>query len=825
MNEAEFLEKYQMCRKEKVMYPNGGYSIFYAKDDISIIIDIDICKQDKKAFSYSLLTDKQNAYMKDYMHVYRFLGYDENRIDACMRGQMDCEENYLKINDRSNHAEASPLEMKFEDSFASVYGMSSLKYLNKEYAITTQQGNHFYLDYYISSENGNIAIEENGIHYHHPMIIREKKYIQQLDKQNACSTQNIKLYRFSSEDCLFENRIEDDIKTYIGDNTSSFKETGILAERKFKLYEHQEITLEEIHHQRKNGVKSFLVVLPTASGKSKIIEEDIQSYAKAFMDLKVLILVPTVRVKEDWENRVNASLKGMHVDVKTYASMIRHISQYDPHSYDYIVVDEAHHAVAPVLKRTIQFFDPSFLIGLTATDQRPDKKKLESIFGSYSTHLSLKEAMDKGIIAKANVYRLKTNLDLSKIRFNGKDYVNADLEKTISITSRNELIGQVLSEYFSDGQCKEYQGVIFCVNTRHASKMAEILNKQFGISAKSYTRESKHPEEIMQDFKNHKIRFLCACNMISEGWDYPELRIIVMARPTLSKVLYQQQIGRGLRKTDTKKNVFIIDVVDEYGAALKACNMHVLFDNPCYVPFGDISQTYNVGDVIEVDGIHEEIERIEQVDIHSFEEEYGSYLSKEQVAREYFVDTKTISSWIKKKTILPTKEFMFGSKSIPLFSKEDVEKYRTQLKIPMHTDETIKEDFFSFLKERDYSYSYKMVFLLSFIHHMNEIGDVNIDEVLDSYRSFYQDRIDHGLKVDRNGCPYTTDTLNDISYVKRSMLTNPFEKFERKRFMYYSKDLKMLSINHALFSKMNAEDWKVVENQMREDLNNYYQNI
>ena len=116
-------------------------------------------------------------------------------------------------------------------------------------------------------------------------------------------------------------------------------------------------------------------------------------------------------------------------------------------------------------------------------------------------------------------------------------------------------------------------------------------------------------------------------------------------------------------------------------------------------------------------------------------------------------------------------------------------------------------------------------FLLSFIHHMNEIGDVNIDEVLDSYRSFYQDRIDHGLKVDRNGCPYTTDTLNDISYVKRSMLTNPFEKFERKRFMYYSKDLKMLSINHALFSKMNAEDWKVVENQMREDLNNYYHNI
>lgn len=73
----------------------------------------------------------------------------------------------------------------------------------------------------------------------------------------------------------------------------------------------------------------------------------------------------------------------------------------------------------------------------------------------------------------------------------------------------------------------------------------------------------------MKVFKEKEIRFLCACNMISEGWDYPELGILVMARPTLSKVLYLQQIGRGLRKTDTKKNVIVIDVVDEYGAMIK----------------------------------------------------------------------------------------------------------------------------------------------------------------------------------------------------------------------------------------------------------------
>ena len=110
---------------------------------------------------------------------------------------------------------------------------------------------------------------------------------------------------------------------------------------------------------------------------------------------------------------------------------------------------EAHHAVSPVLKRVIQYFTPDFLIGLTATDQRPDKKKLETIFGNYKTGLSLVDAMKKKIVAEANVYRIETNLDLSHIRFNGKDYINADLEKSIRVKSRNELIAVVLHNYFS----------------------------------------------------------------------------------------------------------------------------------------------------------------------------------------------------------------------------------------------------------------------------------------------------------------------------------------------------------------------------------------
>lgn len=824
MNEQEFKDTFHCTYREKVCYSNGGESRFYVRGKDAVIIDLDICHAGT-LFPYSLITEKQNQYVHAFSHVYRFLGYEDPSMDRCLK-ETDYEiQTYSSKADRGESADPSPLEMLFEKCFASVYGMDSLKYLQREYAINSAGGKTYFLDYVVSCKDGRkIGIEENGIHYHHPMLIGEDRYRNQLDKQNTCALLGIHLYRFSTEDCQFEDRIEDDIRLFFGTTTDAFLEQGLQAERKVCLYEHQELTLKEIEARRESGIKAFLVVLPTASGKSRIIEEDMARCAAKKKDFRALVLVPSVNVKEDWNRRVSSNLKGISVMVCTYAWMIRNCERYTREYFDYIVVDEAHHAVAPVLKRTIQYFDPSFLVGLTATDERPDKKKLETVFGNYSTGLSLKEAMNKGIVAKANVYRVETNVDLSHIRFNGKDYVNADLEKSISVSSRNEVIGEVLKEYFSDGKCTEWQGVVFCVNTKHASRMARVLNER-GISAVAYTRETCHPEKVMQDFREHRIRFLCACNMISEGWDYPELRILVMARPTLSKVLYLQQIGRGLRKTSDKKHVFVIDVVDEYGAAVRACNMHALFENPYYVPFGDITRTYAIGDSIEVEGIVEKVMKIERVDMHTFENTYGSYLSKEQIAREYFVSTDTVSGWIRKGKISPTVSFPFGNKKIDLFSREDMERYRKELGLSVHNEKTIREDFFSFLEERDYSLSYKMPFLLSFMNRMDSNGDAEIKEVLKDYIAFYQDRIHRGLPVDKPSCPYTAETLRDTGKILTNMLTNPFEKFERKRFMYYSKDLGVISLNHALYEKMSSEDWKKVRRQMEEDLEKYYRNI
>ena len=813
--------------RETVTYPNGGVSRFYDDGVDMVIIDDEICscRDGEQIFPYTLITDKQNHYMKIYRRVFRFLGFDPETIEKCLqRSRQEVLYSTKKISERGEHADSSPLELLFEQNFTDVYGMRALKYLQKEFRISDEDGNNYFLDYLVDTADSRVAIEENGIHYHHPQLIGIEGYRKQLRKQNTCALWGLKLYRFSTEDCLFKDRIEDDIRSYLGKDTSGFREAGLLLERKTELYEHQEISLAQIQERREKGIRAFLIVLPTAAGKSRIVEEDIQKFAAGKEQFRALILAPNTNIIADWKERIDKDLQPLQdrIDIKTYSYAVRHYHEKARDYYSYIVVDEAHHAVAPMLKRVIQYYAPEFLVGLTATDQRPDKKRLEEIFGNYTTELSLKDAMEKGVVARANVYRIETNIDLSHVRFNGKDYVNADLEKSVRVTSRNDLIVNVLKGYFTEGDAGKRQGIIFCINKAHTKEMARLLNAA-GISAQDYSGDTKHPEKVMQEFKEHKIRFLCACDMISEGWDYPELGILVMARPTLSKVLYLQQIGRGLRRTSIKKNVFVIDVVDEYGAMVRPCSMHAIFGNSLYVPFGDITrQDYLPGQMIEIDGITERVERIVEVDIHTFEEKYGDYYSQEQLAREYFVNTGTITSWIRKGKITPTVEFPFGSKKISLFSPEDVEKYRKELNIQEHNDDTVRDDFFAFLEERDYSLSYKMPFLLSFIDHMDTIGDAKIEDVLTDYIAFYQDRIDKGLPVDRPSCPYNDETLKDRKMIKSSMLTNPFEKFERKRFMYYSKDLGVISLNHALLAKMSEGDWERVKGQMREDLERYY---
>ncbi|MBQ9001660.1 MAG: hypothetical protein IJ087_07395 [Eggerthellaceae bacterium] len=157
-----------------------------------------------------------------------------------------------------------------------------IRFLNREYGITDLDGHHRYIDYLVHTKRGLVGVEENGVRYHHPQIIGERRYREQLVKQNSCQRAGIKLFRFSTEDLRFEGRFEGDIVSYFGKSSDEFIDEGIVVGRQVGLYEHQEGALEEMAARREQGVKCFLAVLPTSSGKSRIVEVDALSFAEKY---------------------------------------------------------------------------------------------------------------------------------------------------------------------------------------------------------------------------------------------------------------------------------------------------------------------------------------------------------------------------------------------------------------------------------------------------------------------------------------------------------------------------------------------------------------
>lgn len=396
--------------RETVTYPNGGVSRFYDDGVDMVIIDDEICscRDGEQIFPYTLITDKQNHYMKIYRRVFRFLGFDPETIEKCLqKNRQEVLYSTKKISERGEHADSSPLELLFEQNFTDVYGMRALKYLQKEFRISDEDGNNYFLDYLVDTADSRVAIEENGIHYHHPQLIGIEGYRKQLRKQNTCALWGLKLYRFSTEDCRFKDRIEDDIRSYLGKDTSGFRETGLLLERKTELYEHQEISLAQIEERREKGIRAFLIVLPTAAGKSRIVEEDIQKFAAGKEQFRALILSPNTNIIADWKERIENDLQPLQdrIDIKTYSYAVRHYHEKTRDYYSYIVVDEINRGNAPAI-----FGEIFQLLDRKEADNYPEDVVGESEYGisNYEVAEIVYENSDHEVKIPSNLFILAT---------------------------------------------------------------------------------------------------------------------------------------------------------------------------------------------------------------------------------------------------------------------------------------------------------------------------------------------------------------------------------------------------------------------------------
>ena len=247
---------------------------------------------------------------------------------------------------------------------------------------------------------------------------------------------------------------------------------------------------------------------------------------------------------------------------------------------------------------------------------------------------------------------------------------------------------------------------------------------------------------------------------------------------------------------------------------------NALMGMPVYSDFMGVKN--NHGDYLEVLGLHEEEIAMQEIDILTFEEKYKDYRSPEQAARELFINTATLMNWYRKDPSISSLTLPIGSRMVPYFSASDVEHLRSVKNIGVHDETTILKDFEDFIEENTLTFSFKLVFMLGMLELANEEGEVKIEDLMNYYRQFYMDRIERGLPVDRQNCVYTKDYLEDDVKLKQSILSNPFEKFERKRFVYYSKDLSMVSFSPALWEKLTDEKKNWVREKETQFLEEYY---
>lgn len=236
--------------------------------------------------------------------------------------------------------------------------------------------------------------------------------------------------------------------------------------------------------------------------------------------------------------------------------------------FDYVALDEYHHSAAKTYQRVLNALQTKLLHGFTATPFRQDNK---DILGSVNNNLVYSMDLEAGIKSKQLVpfyyHGLYDNVDYSDIKWNGYKYKEKDLNKKLIIDKRDN---QIIEEYKNSIHPTRRLTLMFCVSVKHAHRMAAKLESN-GIVAKSLTYETPIPirHQITSDFRTGKIDVLCVRDIFNEGVDFPECSAIMLLRPTMSRTVFYQQLGRGLRKAEGKKNVLIYDFVSNYKNAYR----------------------------------------------------------------------------------------------------------------------------------------------------------------------------------------------------------------------------------------------------------------
>jgi len=228
---------------------------------------------------------------------------------------------------------------------------------------------------------------------------------------------------------------------------------------------------------------------------------------------------------------------------------------------DLIIVDEAHHGTAGSWRKIIDHFSDALVLGVTATPIRADGQGLGRQWGGLFDDLvegpSVMDLINEGYLVKPRIFTPPNALDLSDLGTSMGDYKKDDLAKLVD---KPTITGSAVEHYAS--LCAGTPAVVFCVNVAHAEHSAEQFRQAgFKFYAVDGSMDDDKRKTILGGLADGSVQGVCSCDLISEGTDIPAIGCAILLRPTQSKGLYLQQVGRALRPCAGKEYAFILDHV------------------------------------------------------------------------------------------------------------------------------------------------------------------------------------------------------------------------------------------------------------------------
>lgn len=408
-----------------------------------------------------------------------------------------------------------------------------------------------------------------------------------------------------------------------------------------------------------------------------------------------------------------------------------------PDYFTYLVIDEFHHAVTDQYQRIVNYFKPQFMLGLTATPERMDGKSIYEICNyNVPYEITLKEAINKGMLVPFHYYGIYDETDYSTLRMVKGRYEEKDLnDKYIGNIKRYDLIYKYYKKYRSK------RALGFCSSRKHAEEMAKEFCKRGVKSVAVYSNAdgefSEDRNQAIEKLKNQEIQVIFSVDMFNEGVDIASLDMVMFLRPTESPTVFLQQLGRGLRISRGKEYVNVLDFIGNYEKAGRAP----------FILSGEVRAGERAAyDYYEIEYPDDCIVDFDMRLIDLFREMDRKSLSiKKRIKQEYYRVKEQLDGKV------PTRMELFTNMDDDIYeycmkhSRENPFKRYMDFLNEIHelSEEELRvysgmgREFLQMIETTDMQKVYKMPILSGFYNEGNVRLAVTDDEVLESWKKFF----------------------------------------------------------------------------------------